>query len=190
MIIDHIYEKWQPIPMPVWTPALPAQPVPMPAYPPAQPYVAPKLPTHEEVDDFRRLYERAKEYDRRTGQPDCELEQKRKLIKELAERLGVDVSFADRKFWGHNIRDYSGRLKPDQTDPEWRQCGAIKHDARGHCYGVADLEIYGTDAVSELVNMPLRRELAVVQDGSGCHAALRSRADFGCVLFERKGGPS
>lgn len=49
--------------------------------------------TQEEVDEFRRLLQRAREYDKRTGQPDCELDEKRHVLKKLAEQLGVEIEF-------------------------------------------------------------------------------------------------
>lgn len=61
--------------------------------PPSQPIPAIKLPTPEEIDEFRRLLERAREYDRKMGQPDCELEEKRQKVRDLAKQLGVSVEF-------------------------------------------------------------------------------------------------
>lgn len=56
--------------------------------------------TREEIDQFRRdmvefkaLLERARDYDRRNNQPDCELDSKRQMIKAIAAALGLDVSF-------------------------------------------------------------------------------------------------
>lgn len=93
MIMDHFSDEWnrryprpfEPIPMPQPNPPWPG---PLP-YPQPQP----RGPTQEEVDEFRRLLERARKYDQEHNQPDCELEEKRRKIKELAEQLGVDVSF-------------------------------------------------------------------------------------------------
>ena len=51
------------------------------------------LPTKEEIEEFRRLLERARQYDREHGQPDCELEEKRKKLKDLAKELGVEIEF-------------------------------------------------------------------------------------------------
>ena len=44
-------------------------------------------------EEFRKLLERAREYDRRHNQPDCELESKRQEILRLAESLGVKIDF-------------------------------------------------------------------------------------------------
>ena len=60
---------------------------------PAIPYTQPQLPTQQELDEFRRLLDRAREYDKAHGEPDCELEEKRARIKDLADKLGVKVEF-------------------------------------------------------------------------------------------------
>ncbi len=59
------------------------------------PYKYPVVPsiTPEEVEEFRRLLERAKEYDKRNNEPDCEMESKKKRILELAKELGVEINF-------------------------------------------------------------------------------------------------
>ena len=48
-----------------------------------------------EVEEFRRLLERARQHDRETNQPGCEMESKKAALKALAEKLGVDISFVD-----------------------------------------------------------------------------------------------
>lgn len=73
MIYDHFHDKWN-----EWRTA------PSPAAPAITP---------EEIEEFRRLLERAREYDRRHGQPDCELEEKRRRLKDLAKELGVEIEF-------------------------------------------------------------------------------------------------
>ena len=76
MITDHYRERWEPY---VWPIAI--QPVPT---------ISPV-----EVAEFKRLLERAREYDKRHNEPHCELEEKKQAIKAIAEKLGVDVSFVD-----------------------------------------------------------------------------------------------
>lgn len=44
-----------------------------------------------EVIELRKLLEAAKKFDRATGQPDCEMDEKVKLIRSLAEQLRVDL---------------------------------------------------------------------------------------------------
>lgn len=96
------------------------------------------------------------------------------------------------KFWGRLPRK-NGEV--EVQDGEWRQCGRVLHDEDSVCqpdkelvglYGQwdpkTDMMVHDEFSLKKL-NDPIRRELAVVQDGSGYHAALKSRADFGCVLF-------
>jgi hypothetical protein len=44
------------------------------------------------VEDMKQLLQKAKEYDERTGQPDCKNEDKIALIKKVAELVGVDIN--------------------------------------------------------------------------------------------------
>lgn len=81
MIADHFIDKWQPRYEP------PAQFMPL-VFPP--PVEINQL-TDEEVAELRKLLERAKEYDRRTGQPECELEEKKETLRKLARQLGVEI---------------------------------------------------------------------------------------------------
>lgn len=80
MIMDHYNDKW-PKPSEI-KPYFPPQPIPYP-----------NLPTQAEIDEFRKLLERAREYDKNNNEPDCELEEKKEKIRELAKLLGLDVSF-------------------------------------------------------------------------------------------------
>lgn len=93
MIIDHYRDKWAPyIPSPYKV-----VPDPWPTAPPSvvpMPYPVPALPspiTPAEVEEFRKLLDRARRYDRDHNEPDCELEQKKKAIQDLADKLGVDI---------------------------------------------------------------------------------------------------
>jgi hypothetical protein len=45
----------------------------------------------KEVEDLKELLIRAKEYDRRNGEPDCEMDEKVELIKRIAELVKVDL---------------------------------------------------------------------------------------------------
>lgn len=85
MIVDHYRERWTPLvpQVPMWPPP----PVPSIAI---QPQIS-----QEELDEFRRLLQRAREYDRKHNQPDCDLEEKKAALKTLAQQLGVDISFVD-----------------------------------------------------------------------------------------------
>ena len=59
---------------------------------PLQPFALPEPRiTQAEVEEFRRLLERAREYDRTHGEPNCELEEKKEKLRALAKELGVEV---------------------------------------------------------------------------------------------------
>ena len=77
MVMDHYWDRWYPrvIDPPIYTYT------PVPAI------------TQEEVDEFRRLLERAREYDKRNNEPDCELDSKKAKVKDLADKLGVKIDF-------------------------------------------------------------------------------------------------
>jgi len=47
-------------------------------------------PTKEQFEEFLKLLRQAKDYDDKTDQPNCELEEKKDLLKKLAKYLGVD----------------------------------------------------------------------------------------------------
>lgn len=46
----------------------------------------------KEVEELKKLLLAAKEYDEKTGQKDCEVEDKVALLKKIAELVGVDLS--------------------------------------------------------------------------------------------------
>lgn len=80
---------------PTW-PSLPS----MPTYPPIVGGVY-TIPTDgptraefdalkKEMEELKQLLLAAKKYDEATGQPDCEMEDKVKIIKDLAKMVGVD----------------------------------------------------------------------------------------------------
>lgn len=50
-------------------------------------------PSQREVDEFRRLLDRAREYDKRNHEPDCEMDAKKQKLLDYAKELGVDISF-------------------------------------------------------------------------------------------------
>lgn len=45
----------------------------------------------KEVQELKKLLEAAKKFDEATGQPDCEMDEKVKLIKAIAKLVGVDM---------------------------------------------------------------------------------------------------
>jgi hypothetical protein len=88
MVMDHYRDRWEP-----WT-----QP-PSPVSPPLSPrdfaqLLQPKPTiTPEEIAEFRKLLERAREYDKRNSEPECELEEKKVALKAIAAKLGVEIAF-------------------------------------------------------------------------------------------------
>lgn len=81
MIMDHYREQWQPrldqvIPYQGTTTIM------------LQPAITP-----EEIAEFRKLLERAREYDRKNNEPDCELDEKKQALLAIAAKLGVEISF-------------------------------------------------------------------------------------------------
>ncbi len=56
-------------------------------------YPSPPLITPQEVEEFKRLLERAREYDKKNHEPDCELQEKKDKLSKLAEELGVKIVF-------------------------------------------------------------------------------------------------
>ena len=100
MVMDHYREKWIPlVPSDPWT-----QPYTWPIQPePNKPIdvgelaklLKPQTPaiTPEEIAEFRRLLERAREYDKRHNEPDCELDSKKQTLLDLAKQLGVEINF-------------------------------------------------------------------------------------------------
>jgi len=72
MIYDHYYDKWNnPLYYQPWVPQI----------------------TPEEIEEFKKLLDRAREYDKKHNQPDCELEEKKEKLRKLSEELGVKIDF-------------------------------------------------------------------------------------------------
>jgi hypothetical protein len=64
------------------------------SYPDGVPEVTPNPGISQaELEEFRQLLERAREYDRRNNEPDCELDSKRQALKNIAKQLGVEIAF-------------------------------------------------------------------------------------------------
>ena len=51
----------------------------------------------KEVQELKELLKAAKKFDQETGQPDCEMDEKVKLIKAIAKLVGVDLG----EIFGH-----------------------------------------------------------------------------------------
>lgn len=86
MIMDHYNEKWKQYPQP----SVPVYPFVIPTIP--FPQLVPSI-TPEEIAEFRKLLERAREYDKQNGEPACELDEKKEALKKLAKELGVEIAF-------------------------------------------------------------------------------------------------
>jgi hypothetical protein len=100
MIGDHYRDKWRDSP---WiTPYTSPYQVPQPEYPLDPPskrktVAEPPISKEEfdalkrEVEDLKKLLERAKEYDARNGEPECETDEKMEVLRKVAELVGVDL---------------------------------------------------------------------------------------------------
>lgn len=56
--------------------------------------IAPKTKELElDILEFKKLLDRAKEYDKKNNEPNCELEEKKKKLLDLAKELGVEITF-------------------------------------------------------------------------------------------------
>jgi hypothetical protein len=49
----------------------------------------------EDIDEFYRLLERAREYDKRHNEPECELEEKKARLIKLADELGITLEWPE-----------------------------------------------------------------------------------------------
>jgi hypothetical protein len=72
--MDHYMERWAPLV--------------------TFPHVSNPIP-QSDIDEFYRLLERAREYDRKNREPDCEMEEKKAAVKKIAEQLGVTIQFPE-----------------------------------------------------------------------------------------------
>lgn len=86
-VADHYIRKWEPF---VWPP----DPVtPSPQVIPPLIIQQPSPFTPEEVAQLKDLLQKAKDIDDATGQPDCENEEKKAKLREIAGRFGVELPF-------------------------------------------------------------------------------------------------
>jgi P2-related tail formation protein len=81
LVVDHYYDKWQQQPT-----------VPPLTYPSVITINQPQIP-QADIDEFYKLLEKAREYDRKHNQPDCELQSKKDRLTALAKELGVEINF-------------------------------------------------------------------------------------------------
>lgn len=64
---------------------------------PMPPTYLPQIPSQEDVDNFIQAAKLAKEIDDLLKQPDCESDKKKEVLQDIADRLGVDITFPDEK---------------------------------------------------------------------------------------------
>lgn len=83
MIGDFYGDKWR---QHEWYPAAPTQHINLGIISRAE-FDALK----KEVQDLKELLKRAKEYDAKNGEPDCEIEPKIALLRKVAEAVGVSL---------------------------------------------------------------------------------------------------
>lgn len=79
-----------PQPSAPWT--VPWAPMPFPADPGLHPLPPAPVLSPEEIQAVRELLEKAQRYDTVTGQERCELEEKKKRLRELARELGATIT--------------------------------------------------------------------------------------------------
>lgn len=79
MVMDHQFDEWYK----KYKPVSPGQTPNI--------YSVPRLPSQAEIDEFYRLLERAREYDKRNNEPECELESKKQKLRDLAKELGFEI---------------------------------------------------------------------------------------------------
>lgn len=74
-----------------WT--VPYRPPKIRPYPDVKPYVPPPYngPTKEQFEELLELIRAGKRFDEKTGQPDCEIEEKKAYLRKLAEWVGVEI---------------------------------------------------------------------------------------------------
>lgn len=91
MVMDHAFDKWKDrtyIPITI-KPKFPFPDTDGRGGTPLE--ISEPAITDQEIRDLRDLLRRAKEYDKKNNQPDCELEEKKQKLRDLAKELGVDL---------------------------------------------------------------------------------------------------
>ena len=89
MVGDHYRDLWQPKP---WFPNVPAMPFPsVPATGTPEISRAEFEELKRQVAEMKELLKRAKEYDARNNEPDCEIDEKMDLLRKVAKLVGVSL---------------------------------------------------------------------------------------------------
>lgn len=79
-VMNQFHDRWKPRVTP-------------PGHPPLPPRNFEPAIRDEEIREFRTLLRRAREYDKRHNQTECQHADKREALLRLAAELGADVSF-------------------------------------------------------------------------------------------------
>lgn len=104
------YPKWPNYPeFPEW-PKITPKPYIEPVQP-TQPIVPPRIPTQEEIQEFHELLRKAQEYDKKTGQPECDDAEKKAKLKELAKEMGIKITFPKVKQKGIATKKKKNKVK-------------------------------------------------------------------------------
>lgn len=93
-IMDHYVDKWgEQYPRP--NPILPGSPNSWGITPELTQQEIQKLREFilNDLPEFKALLERMRQYDIDNDQPDCELEEKKQRVLDLAEELGIEIDF-------------------------------------------------------------------------------------------------
>ena len=96
MIGDHYFDKWRgKWPTYPFSPTSPQAPDPIRDFVFQQTYTP---VTRQEFDQLKKevaemvaLLKRAKDYDERNGEPECETDEKMRILREVAKLVGVDL---------------------------------------------------------------------------------------------------
>ena len=88
MIGDHFGDKWEPFRQP--TPNTPDNPF-FVNWPTPGPTQAEFDALKKEVTDMKELLKRAKIYDEKNNEPNCEIEDKMDFLRKVAALVGVDL---------------------------------------------------------------------------------------------------
>lgn len=97
MVMDHYRDRWEPmrwdpLPAPVMPGVFPTNPIPPFFTPMAQPFSREEFDQlKRDVEEMKKLLVRAKEYDRKNNEPDCEMAEKADFIRKIADFVGVDL---------------------------------------------------------------------------------------------------
>jgi len=54
-----------------------------------------KAELDRKIRELEELIQKAREYDKKNNQPDCELDEKRQALKKIADDLGVKIKFLE-----------------------------------------------------------------------------------------------